>query len=120
MSVDSFIREWEENTTEGTRPGGRVLSNVESRMARTGWDNTVKVQLGISLAPKQGNGNAFLKAVNQLAKKHNVTLRVTAQNLTPWKQSSMGRGDIVRWLGRNNFRRLFDWPDGFGTEMASK
>lgn len=120
MSVESFINEWESISTVGTRKGGRVLNNVEARMALTGWDNTVKLQLGFSLAPRQGNGTAFVKEVVALAKKHNITLRVTAQNLTPWKQGSMNRNDITNWLKKTGFRPIFTWPDGFGVEMVTR
>lgn len=120
MSVDSFINEWETISTVGTRNGGRVLNNVEARMARTGWDNTVKLQGVWSEARKQGNGTAFVKAVTELAKKHNVTLRVTAQNLTPWKQGSMNRNEITNWLKKTGFRPIFTWPDGLGVEMVTR
>lgn len=120
MSVDSFINEWEAISSVGNRTNGRVLNNVEARMARTGWDNTVKVQLGYSLAPKKGNGTAFVKSVTELAKKHNITLRVTAQNLIPWKQSAMNRNEITNWLKKFGFRPMFTWPDGTGVEMITK
>lgn len=120
MSVESFINEWEAISTPGARKESRVLNNVEARMARTGWDNTVKLQLGYSLAPKQGNGTAFVKSAMDLAKKHGVILRVTAQNLTPWKQHSMNRNEITNWLKRLGFRPMFTWPDGIGVEMISK
>lgn len=120
MSVDSFINEWEAISTVGTRNGTRVLNNFEARMARTGWDNTVKLQGGWSLAPKQGNSTAAIKQVVELAKKHGVTVRVTAQNMIPWKQGSMNRNEITNWLKKLGFRPMFTWPDGTGVEMVTR
>lgn len=120
MSVETFINEWNARSTAGTRKDGRILNNVEARMARTGWDNTVKLQLCYSLTPKQGNGTAFINSIVKLAKEHSVTIRVTAQNLTPWKQGSMNRVEITNWLKKNGFRPIFTWPDGFGVEMVTK
>lgn len=119
MSVDSFIKEWEKVSTVGNA-GKRVFGNVEARLAVTGWDNTVKVQGVRSLTPKQGNATALFKKLTALAKAHNITLRLTAQNMTPWKQGSMNRGEIVRWLNKNGFKRFYEWPDGFGTEMVTR
>lgn len=120
MSVESFINEWNQISAAGTRKDGRVFNNVEARFARTGWDNTVKLQLCISLSPKQGNGTAFLKKAVELAKAHGVTIRATAQNLIPWKQGSMNKNDITNWMKKNGFKPMFTWPDGFGVEMITR
>lgn len=120
MSVETFLKEWEQISSVGVRKDGRVFNNVEARFARTGWDNTVSLQLVISSAKKQGNGTTFIKKAVELAKAHGVVLRTTAQNLTPWKQGSMNKNDITNWLKKNGFKPLFTWPDGFGVEMVMR
>ncbi|MCK9529490.1 MAG: hypothetical protein M0R77_02840 [Gammaproteobacteria bacterium] len=120
MSVETFLKEWEQISSVGTRKGGRVYNNVEVRFARTGWDNTVKLQLCISAMPKQGNGTSLLRKAVEMAKTHGVTIRATAQNLTPWKQGSMNKNDITNWMKKNGFKPMFTWPDGFGVEMVTR
>lgn len=119
MSVESFIKEWE-NVSDSVENGVRSFNGVTAKIVATGWNNTIKVQSVRSASKKQGNATALFKKLVALAKEHNVSLRLTAQNLTPWKQSSMNRGELVRWLSKTGFKPLFMWPDGFGTEMVSR
>ncbi len=120
MSVESFIKEWEAISVISAKSGVRVFNNVEAKVVKTGWDNTVKLQSVRSLSPKQGNATSLVKKINELAKTHNVIIRLTAQNLNPWKQSSMNRNEICNWFKKNGFKPLFTWPDNTGVEMSSR
>ncbi len=121
MNIESFLKDWEANTTELEGPltqSRRLYKDVlEVQLTKSGRDNTVRINANKSLEKKKGHASKFLKWLVKEADKGKFELSACVQ---PWGHSfeKTPSADVLK----NSFAKLgfsvrFEYPDE-GFEMV--
>ena len=124
MSIDTFLKSWNDSTTEITNALGnnrRLYNDVlEIQLTKSGRANTVRLNSLKSVDKKKGHGSKFLKWLAREADKGKFALTVCVQ---PWGhsfESSPSKDVLKDWFARNGFTMKWEYPDEKGYEMERK